>query len=552
MLKALFNWGSQSIAKSDVVWAALFVVVLTFQPHYANGPLNLFELGLYLPAIDGVLHGLVPYKDFFYLRGPLEIYFPAMMMKVFGENVSILSFYFYAGNVLCLVVACLIGAELLRTRFIFYVFVPSLVARAFPRVVFTYWGGMRYVWGLLFVYVMIRAFKTARGRLYFFAGVLAACAAMTSIEIGVCCFLSSVVLFFMMRSIRNGGPYGQIRLWGLYVLGGLAVLVPLLLYFWQVKAMVPFIEDIQTVVFRSHPTFMTQLTSNSPRTFFGFLKAMAPGTNNFKYMTPLYCFLLMTGVLAWRYCRNSFGSLEFSLAVLMVYAFVLYLAAFRIIEGGQFETALQAEKILYFFALEAMVLWLLPKYRVAAILFLIGNLLVSWGYALDRYNKRFPVFTLIRSQLDHKFHAKQEAHGVKLKLLTFDRARGVRTSFHQAEELESVVSIVQHYTGVQDKIFVYPDMGSYYFLCARGFIGRYPIGTLAWMREAWQQELMQSLNTQMPKLIVLKKQLEEDYTKVYFKRASNEEHFKGVVRFIDDHYVLISTTPASEIYLRRK
>jgi hypothetical protein len=296
---------------------------------------------------------------------------------------------------------------------------------------------------------------------------------------------------------------------------------------------------------------MTQLTSSSPKTFFQFLQAMVPGDQNFKYMTPLYCFLSMAGVLAWAYYRNTFGKLEFSLAILLVYVFVLYLAAFRIIEGGLFETVLQVEKVLYFFMLEAAFLWLLPKYRMAAVFFLTGVLLLSCGYALDRYIKRSPVYTLIQSRFNKKVHAEQMAIEDGLKVLTFDRAQGVRTSFDQAQELESVVSIVGRYTNAQDKIFVYPDMGSYYFFSKRNVVGRFPIGTLAWMREDWCQELIQSLNAQMPKLIILKVKLPVDFVKVYFKRASNKENFNDVMHFIDAHYELIATTPLSGVYLRK-
>ena len=44
----------------------------------------------------------------------------------------------------------------------------------------------------------------------------------------------------------------------------------------------------------------------------------------------------------------------------------------------------------------------------------------------------------------------------------------------------------------------------------------------------------------------------ERLLKVYFKRESNEEHFNGIVRFIDAHYDLITTTPLLGIYLRKK
>jgi len=293
---------------------------------------------------------------------------------------------------------------------------------------------------------------------------------------------------------------------------------------------------MQAVVFRSHPTFMTHLTSTSPRTIGGFLQAMIPAADNFKYMTPLYCFLLAAGILTARYRRNSFGGLELAVANTLIYALVLYMEAFRIIEGGQFETALQVEKILYFFVIETMCLWLLPRYRKAVVFFLAGSLALSAGYVAARYYKKSPL---------------KKINGGS-KLLTFERARGVRTSLEQAEELEALLGAVGQYTDAQDKIFVYPDMGSYYFLCQRGFVGRFPTATLSWMREDWHRELMQNLAVQRPKLIVLKVKLEDDYTKVYFKRDSNAMDYVDVVHFIDTHYDLVATTPQSGIYLIKK
>jgi hypothetical protein len=238
--------------------------------------------------------------------------------------------------------------------------------------------------------------------------------------------------------------------------------------------------------------------------------------------------------------KKSFGSLEFSLSVILVYALVLYMEAFRIIEGGQFETALQVEKIIFFCIIETVFLWTLSKNRIAGLIFLTAILISSWWYDVDRYNRRFPIFHLTRSS-DQALNA-----------LTFDRAKGVLTSVEQAQELESVVSIVRKNTDAEDKIFVYPDMGSYYFLCNRGFIGRFPIATLAWMREDWHQELIRDLDTQKPKLVILKRKLEDDYTKVYFQRKSNEDHFKEFASYIGSHYDLIATTPVSGIYLIKK
>ena len=53
----------------DFFLFAVFAVLITYQPFYLFGKMNLFEMGIYLPGIDGILDGQIPYRDFYYLRG---------------------------------------------------------------------------------------------------------------------------------------------------------------------------------------------------------------------------------------------------------------------------------------------------------------------------------------------------------------------------------------------------------------------------------------------------------------------------------------------------
>ena len=117
-----------------------------------------------MPGINAILDGLVPYRDFFYLRAPFELYMPAFLMSVWGQDLTVLYVYFYAGNVLCLVMGVLIAKELFRTRLILYLMVPILVARTFPRVIFSIWGGMRYAFGLIVLWCFIKFLRRQIGR----------------------------------------------------------------------------------------------------------------------------------------------------------------------------------------------------------------------------------------------------------------------------------------------------------------------------------------------------------------------------------------------------
>src|SRR3989338_1272554 len=104
----------------DVAILSLFTFLITLHPFYLYGELNCYELGIYLPGINAILDGRIPYRDFFHLRGPLELYIPAFFMRLWGENVAILESYFYLGTVITLIFGILVAKELYKTRFVLY------------------------------------------------------------------------------------------------------------------------------------------------------------------------------------------------------------------------------------------------------------------------------------------------------------------------------------------------------------------------------------------------------------------------------------------------
>src|SRR5580704_2149514 len=99
-------------------WTLLALMILAlammWDPHYLDRELNLFEWSLYLPGIDAISQGQVPYRDFFHLRGPFELYVPALFMKIFGFRADVLATYFYLGTVLGILTAVLITFELVQ------------------------------------------------------------------------------------------------------------------------------------------------------------------------------------------------------------------------------------------------------------------------------------------------------------------------------------------------------------------------------------------------------------------------------------------------------
>ena len=239
----------------DVLGLVLFVIFISFQPFYMQHEIIMMETGIHLPAINALFHGLVPYRDFFYLRGPVELYVPALMMKLGGTNSALLPVFYYGGTVLTLVLAVLLAGELFRSRLIFYAMAPVFVARTFPRISYYYWGGMRYAMGFFVLLCLFYFFKTHRRRWILISGVMCALAFFTTPEAGVATFGAVITAlgFAWIFKICD-----RKFLWHSFLilcLGFACILVPYVAYLAITGSLKPFIDSLYVVVAISNNAF---------------------------------------------------------------------------------------------------------------------------------------------------------------------------------------------------------------------------------------------------------------------------------------------------------
>jgi len=305
----------------DVIILALFSALITFHPYYLHGKVNLFELGIYLPGINSILDGGMPYRDFFYLRGPFELYMPAFMMTIFGENVSVLMSYFYLGTIITLFVCIFLSRQLLSTRLFFYLVMPVLIARTFPRVVFTYWGGMRFALGLMAIACAVQYFNKKKSVWLFCSGLIAACSFWTSLEMGAyVCFAVSATLVLCVLcgnlKIKEGA-----KLLGVFWGGFIVVTLPYSLYLHLNNALAPFFNAITTVAFNMEKTFpqVEAVPKNFVEAVFAILN---PGSKNFKHLTPAYLYFFVTIYTVRQIRKKKFHFSDFSIICLATYGFV--------------------------------------------------------------------------------------------------------------------------------------------------------------------------------------------------------------------------------------
>jgi len=555
----------KKIRSIDVLILSLFTILITFHPFYTQGEINLFELGLYLPGINAIFHGQIPFRDFFHLRGPFELYMPVFLMSLFGKNISVLNTYFYVGTILTLIICVLIAAQIYRTRFIFYLMVPVLIARTFPRVVFAIWGGMRFVFGLLALFFIIRFIQREKLIWAFCAGLASALGFFTSAEIGVCSSISfgMVIIFSFLLGVQEKRLIVKSAF--IYLAGILMIAGPYYFYLASQHALIPYWDSVYSVVSNMQKVIDAHHVSIYPRNIKeAFLAMVNPHSKNFRHMTPSYLYLLLLVYLASRIKSKKLDRSDLLVVGLGTYGFLLYNTSFRGIWAAQFEMALQPEKILWFYVVELLFLFLLEKkkdflkesiqhWKVYAInlfcLILIGS---SLGYAISRYHHRFFAFRYLEDVLLGKNpdHLKPLA-GRALRPLKIERAQGIVVPVEQAGEIETIVGFIQKETSPNEKVVMYLDQGIYNFLFDRPFLGRFPIPVFSWFNDRWHHEFVAELQNEKPRYVITPKKLLPGWKAVHFALLENRKKYWEVMDIIHSDYVLEKSTSFSYIYKRK-
>jgi hypothetical protein len=543
----------------DVIALSLFTVLITFHPHYLRGEINFFELGLYLPGIDALFRGEVPFRDFFHLRGPFELYMPALSMLIWGKEIAVMATYFYVGSVLTLLIWILVAQQLYRTRLLLYLMVPVFVGRTFPRVVFTYWGGMRYAVGAMAVLCAVQYFRKQTFGWIFAAGLFSAFGFFTSIEIGVCAIAGvlAALAFAFVFQIQDKKVIGKSFL--AYAAGLACIVVPYAVYLLATNSFWPYIESVYTVVTRMETTFNLNFISTIPNNPAEALAAMLnPSSKNFRHMTPSYVYIALFAFLLWKIKKKEFTPQDLALVCLGGYGLVMYNAAFRAIWASQFEMALQPEKILWFYLLERWFFFLREKGKEKAKFFAARFLILvliasSVGYAIQRYNSRFFVFKYVRNVLTGKEtdSLKPLADIPMVRMEGVDRVRGMVAPQWQARNLTQLTGFFNEHTAPGEQVFMFPELGMYQFVINRPFVGRFPMVTFSWFQDHWHEEMAEDLKAAAPRFVVISKDPGPTFPQVYFRIEKNKQKYDEVMALIARDYVRIGETETLWIYRRR-
>ena len=167
----------------------------------------------------------------------------------------------------------------------------SLLPERFPRVVFTFWGGIRYGFGLLAILFAIYAFKKKKNIWIFYSGIASVLALLTSVEVGVCSIFSVIMgllIAFVFSLYDKSIIYKYICS---YFFGLIIVLFPYGVYLLTTGSLIPYVDSIYSVITIMAKVFPDSSFADHPKNFIESLAAMSPLSPHFKHLTPAYCFL---------------------------------------------------------------------------------------------------------------------------------------------------------------------------------------------------------------------------------------------------------------------
>ncbi len=547
MHKKRFSW------VLDYMVPALVALIGTLQLNCAHGLVDMWETAVYTPFINEVFHHKILYKDVMIFRGPLEIYLPALLMRLAGVHLATLYFWFYIGNALTIVVSVLMARELLRTRFFHYLLIPVIIAFCFSQYYFKMWGGFRYACGFTAVWCLLRFFSGERRGWLLGAGILSGLGLFFSIDMGLFPFLTVCAGLF---TYRKEIPFWKNFLW--YCAGCALIVVPFLVYLISSGGLPGYIQNILVVPRSGQTVYHFEIVfpemPQSPLQVFRC--ALQPFTPEFLYFVPVVVYFF-AGIYLLRKRMSNIPPRAWSALVSMfVFGILLYYGSFRQINGPQFLIALQLAVIFSFVLFESVFLWSRQKSggarsnRPVAVLRIVLYSVIFWLTFTSIFKvKNFFVYGWdLKRVAFRQINRGDFPSGSTPKPLTIERGKGLLLPDWQADEINGVVDYIRAKTSPGEEVLTVPDQSAYNFLADRPCVSRFCQIDIASYRPDWQEEFRNALNKNKPRYVIARR--EEDCFEPLLKGYPLVQNRQEARDFIKRYYVREISFGRIDIYRR--
>ncbi len=218
--------------------AALFLLALLVQIVVMRRQITYYDEALELYCAERVLHGQLPYRDFWTLYGPAQFYFLAFFLKLFGITVLVGRFYdaLVKAGIACMVFVLV--SRLASRRSALFAFAASLLCLTCnTSAIYNFPIFPALLCSLLSVYFLSRFLTEPKLSLLCIAGLFTGLTTTFRHDSGFyICFTVCATLIWSQRRTEPSSSSLLQRL-AIYLIGVLAIFLPVLAWLlWKIPA----------------------------------------------------------------------------------------------------------------------------------------------------------------------------------------------------------------------------------------------------------------------------------------------------------------------------
>lgn len=516
----------------------VIILILLREPNFMNGFIAPVEIGQYLPCIDSIFGGKVPYKDFFYLFGPLQLYMMVFAMAVLGKTIAVFKTFFYINYIASFIVIYLLARNIYRNKTLVYLMALICIVEVSHPFWATFFDYGRMGLGIAVLILLIRFAKTAgRGYLYA-AGCLSSFTLLYTTDIGIFSIIASV-FFILIYSVTEGqvgirfvaGRF--FRNLSHYVLGVFLIIVPFFLFLLVKGALIPYIQTAFYVMPKYWMKVWGQPALRIPWQSVTSVSDFFTLTQDalFKKFLPLLIYAFIFFYLIFCLVRKRWDKDKTVMSLLFIYGVLVYKASFRATYGPQLLVSLPPLIMLVGIFVEKMLAMrtvLSAGIILMLAMFFLTSHQVYYGSFLGwmKYQKSKPYLSPVTSRGPAPL---DRLDLVKPQMKIFGNVMIPR---EQLTTFETVADYLKKHTEPGEEVFTYPEQGLYNFLAERPAFGKYYIAGFAFTTQNMRKELMNELITKRPKTIVYGK----GRSILAISIGRTDEILPEVRDFIDNNY----------------
>jgi len=255
-----------------------------------------YDEGLVAYGALRILHGDVPYRDFFSSYMPACFYFLAFVFKVFGTTLLNERIWSIVGQLLMTSMVFFIGRTLYSELLAILAWLIAVVWVGYTRI----WG-YPIPWAVFFslasILFFLRFLNDKKNRTLFLAGVFNGIATTFRQDLGFYAFLTELVVLvlFMMTNLKNEEKsYHKKTFFSVltYCLGTGAVLLPVFIYFLKVVGWRDLEFNLITYALKIYPK-----VRNLPFPLFSWVHGLGLASIVLNYLNLIFIFYVYFPIL---------------------------------------------------------------------------------------------------------------------------------------------------------------------------------------------------------------------------------------------------------------